>query len=709
MADDTKVGIKVGVDGKDKFVTDMHETAQAMGEVSEAASGLEQSASTADSALNTMADESAGSSSTFQKNLMTAIDVVVTGLAGLAAAALEINARIIAIVNEVAEKGAGIAEGAAKLDMGTQAYQEWDYILEKSSSSMAKASTAIQNLTMASRNASDDQTAAFEKIGLGMETVSRMSPEDLFSAVVSGLQNIEDAGERAATANELFGSSWKSLGTLLSSSTDETEALRQKAHDLGIVMSDEMVQGSVDYQESLEDLQDVAEGIQNVFSAEMLGTVSELRTALVDLLTNVDWAELAKGLGEIVQPASEFVNKLIIPLATYSINAAITSLRDLITIVKELKAVLRGEKTIGEMFQDFQNLANPTTPEAIFADAPEQAQEIEQLATALKDFQGALIDTTGLDFDVDPNVEQMDRFLSQVDEYIQKTAEANGDAGMASENTQAWAQSVRELAAAAATYALENPEAWGNDELRAAFLNDLTSLTAAYQNMQQVLSQTPEISAEDQLAAAEQAASGLDAAAETLATNSETLLQTFPETAGQIVSDFEAGASSMSQAAAAAVSDTNDAMASNMETLKSNAYIWGSDMMSSLAKGILEGAVDYVVPAIESVASDIDSYIGFSEPERGPLSDFHTFAPDMMALFASGIRDNENLLSSAIGQTFDLWPLISAAQSGGRTLNYGGVNVVINATESQSAEDLYEVFSHRLAQDVADREAVFSS
>ena len=709
MADDTKVGIKVGVDGKDKFVTDMHETAQAMGEVSEAASGLEQSAGTADSALKTMADESAGSSSTFQNNLTAAIGVVAAGLAALAAAALEINARIIAIVNEVAEKGAGIAEGAAKLDMGTQAYQEWDYILEKSSSSMAKASTAIQNLTMASRNASDDQTAAFEKIGFGMETVSRMSPEDLFSAVVSGLQNIEDAGERAATANDLFGSSWKSLGTLLSSSTDETEALRQKAHDLGVVMSDEMVQGSVDYQQSLEDLQDVAEGIQNVFSAEMLGTVSELRSALVDLLTNVDWAELAKGLGEIVQPASEFINNLIIPLATYSLNAAITSLSDLITIVKELEKTFSGEQSFGEMLQNFQNYSNPTTPEAIFADAPQQAQEIEQLATALKDFQSALTDTTGLDFDVDPNVEQLEYFLGLVDEYIQKTAEANGDADMASENTKAWAQSVRELAAAAATYALENPEAWGNDELRAAFLNDLTNLTAAYQNMQQVLSQTPEISAEDQLAAAEQAASGLDAAAETLATNSETLLRTFPETAGQIVSDFEAGASSMSQAAAAAVSDTNDAMASNMETLKNNAYIWGSDMMSSLAKGILEGAVDYVVPAIESVASDIDAYIGFSEPERGPLSDFHTFAPDMMALFASGIRDNENLLSSAIGQTFDLWPLISAAQSGGRTLNYGGVNVVINATESQSAEDLYEVFSHRLAQDVADREAVFSS
>lgn len=40
--------------------------------------------------------------------------------------------------------------------------------------------------------------------------------------------------------------------------------------------------------------------------------------------------------------------------------------------------------------------------------------------------------------------------------------------------------------------------------------------------------------------------------------------------------------------------------------------------------------------------------IGFSEPSRGPLSNFHTFAPDMMALFAKGIRDNLGLVTDAM-------------------------------------------------------------
>ena len=153
----------------------------------------------------------------------------------------------------------------------------------------------------------------------------------------------------------------------------------------------------------------------------------------------------------------------------------------------------------------------------------------------------------------------------------------------------------------------------------------------------------------------------------------------------------------------------NDAMATNMAVLNSNAYIWGMDMMRLLANGILDGAAAYVVAATDSVAAIIDSRIGFSEPEVGPLSNFHTFAPDMMALFAQGIRDGRGLIADAIGQSFDLGPMIAAQGAGGRSVSYGGVNVTIYGAEGQSVDELYDVFSYRLARDVADREAVFST
>lgn len=48
---------------------------------------------------------------------------------------------------------------------------------------------------------------------------------------------------------------------------------------------------------------------------------------------------------------------------------------------------------------------------------------------------------------------------------------------------------------------------------------------------------------------------------------------------------------------------------------------------------------------INKMASGIEKVIGFSEPEEGPLSNFHTYAPDMMQLFAKGIKENEHLIT----------------------------------------------------------------
>jgi hypothetical protein len=65
---------------------------------------------------------------------------------------------------------------------------------------------------------------------------------------------------------------------------------------------------------------------------------------------------------------------------------------------------------------------------------------------------------------------------------------------------------------------------------------------------------------------------------------------------------------------------------------------------------------------IVSIAQMVQDYIGFSEPKKGPLSNFHTYAPDMMDLFAKGIRDNEDVITDQIEKSFDF---------GERTMKFG--------------------------------------
>ena len=100
-----------------------------------------------------------------------------------------------------------------------------------------------------------------------------------------------------------------------------------------------------------------------------------------------------------------------------------------------------------------------------------------------------------------------------------------------------------------------------------------------------------------------------------------------------------------------------------------NALNWGRDLIDNFVQGIKE-RIQKVIDTVKGIAENIKQYLGFSEPELGPLSDFHTFAPDMMELFAQGIRQNANLITDAVGNTFDFGPqIVDYGMSGARTSN----------------------------------------
>lgn len=82
------------------------------------------------------------------------------------------------------------------------------------------------------------------------------------------------------------------------------------------------------------------------------------------------------------------------------------------------------------------------------------------------------------------------------------------------------------------------------------------------------------------------------------------------------------------------------------------AKTWGRDLIKNFIAGIKEKIND-LTKTINGVAKTIKNKVGFSEPKEGPLSDFHTYAPDMIDLFIQGIRDNSSKLNDAVNNAFD--------------------------------------------------------
>lgn len=75
------------------------------------------------------------------------------------------------------------------------------------------------------------------------------------------------------------------------------------------------------------------------------------------------------------------------------------------------------------------------------------------------------------------------------------------------------------------------------------------------------------------------------------------------------------------------------------ENIKTSASTWGKDLVDNMASGIQKN-ISKVTSAAKSVANNVKSFLGFSEPEKGPLSNFHTYMPDMIDLMVQGIHNN---------------------------------------------------------------------
>lgn len=84
-----------------------------------------------------------------------------------------------------------------------------------------------------------------------------------------------------------------------------------------------------------------------------------------------------------------------------------------------------------------------------------------------------------------------------------------------------------------------------------------------------------------------------------------------------------------------------------IKALPAQAVQWGADIIDGIVSGITS-AVGKIGKAASNVASKIRSFLGFSEPEDGPLSDFHTYMPDMIDLMVKGIAAGKRKVSDAL-------------------------------------------------------------
>lgn len=86
-----------------------------------------------------------------------------------------------------------------------------------------------------------------------------------------------------------------------------------------------------------------------------------------------------------------------------------------------------------------------------------------------------------------------------------------------------------------------------------------------------------------------------------------------------------------------------------LKELPGKALTWGKDFIQGFIDGIGE-KVSAVTDAVKGVAEKITSFLHFSVPDEGPLSQYQRWMPDFMQGLADGIDRNKDLVLGAVSK-----------------------------------------------------------
>ncbi|GLK88321.1 hypothetical protein [Pseudomonas turukhanskensis] len=182
-------------------------------------------------------------------------------------------------------------------------------------------------------NGSKAQAAAFAKVGVSVRGANGdiKSADVLLLELADKFAQLPDGAEKSALAVELFGKSGAKLLPLLNRGGSGIQELINQAKDLGLVLSDEAYKAAGNFNDQLDVLGSVSEGVGQKMAADLLPSLNVITGLMLDVSKNTNLATTSstffggalKGLaaagiifGAVMDAAGTYLGALLAALVT---------------------------------------------------------------------------------------------------------------------------------------------------------------------------------------------------------------------------------------------------------------------------------------------------------------------------------------------------------------------------------------------------------
>lgn len=304
-------------------------------------------------------------------NGMGSLSTKMTAIIGVSAAVVT---AIVAIEKALIEMTLAQAEAARETEtmaqvmgMTTTEYQEWDYILKSVGYSAEQAQGDLSMLAERAMDAAEgvgEGAELFNKLGINVEKSRGIlkSQSELFTEVVDKLSKMTDETERNAIASALLNTTGERLVPILNATSGELETMRQRAHELGVVLAEEDVTALSDLSKTAGEFQAAGEGLQKMIAGKMSPSLENLLdkgtdvvVGLTDALENSGIIEVFSGLLDIVAAISPLFDLMFASVeqnapALQGLAVALAIVADALGVVANLIAiVVEGVRQLGKL------------------------------------------------------------------------------------------------------------------------------------------------------------------------------------------------------------------------------------------------------------------------------------------------------------------------------------------------------------------------
>ncbi len=127
-----------------------------------------------------------------------------------------------------------------------------------------------------------------------------------------------------------------------------------------------------------------------------------------------------------------------------------------------------------------------------------------------------------------------------------------------------------------------------------------------------------------------------------------------------------------------------------IKSLPGQAIQWGKDFIGGLKDGIMAG-VQGIVDAVKGIGDKIRSFLHFSVPDEGPLTDYESWMPDFMGGLADGIEGSQDLVMDKVKNLAGgISALMGAAKANAGTAAASTINnTTSSVTQNVNIENSY--------------------